>query len=735
MATGDERGAVTVYDAATRRPLGPAYLINGGLIQNVRFSPDGGALAISSMDPKDPQHNGLVDLIDARTQQRTLRVRLPRLPKPSSYVYADVVFPPNGRDLLVRQVPGEAPNGAASPVFRVDGKTGAVKDRLLVGEYASDFYASGTADRGRFFLTSQRDNRTWELDAERLRVKRSWPVGDLAGAVSPDGRAFALGSQAGRIRLLDLDSGQIRQLRGRHDTAVIRMRFTPDGRTLVTSAEQGQLFAWDVARGRIAQRFAGHTGDIDGLDLTGDGRTLITAGADARAILWDLAGDRRLDRRFAVGRRFDVFQTARGIAISPDGRTLALTHSDGAVDLIDTRTLRRRAGVRALDGIAASVAFSPDGRLLAVTGEGGRLTLWNARTLAPAGELRGMRGHSQALAFSPDGKLLAAAEGTDASDDGPRQPLRVWDVRRRTLTGFRGRTTADLIAFSPNGELIAAAGNFRGTDIRDARTGRLVKRMEVKDLSGQKDFSRSVKFSPDGDLLFVGQFNGTGRLFSTKTWKPVGRPLEGHTARITFPEFTPDGRRLITAAADGTVVLWDVATQKPIGAPLALESNTWDLRRPQPRRLAPVRHLHPGRGNQLRHVPRGLEAPRLPGRGARAHHGRVERGVARAALPVGLPGRLTSLTGAVTGDGRSVGGQLPLERTLHSIDRTWRSPTERSGDVLRRKQKEPDHRPGWRGPRERAGRLRCVGGSGLPGPALARRRRRSPRRRRPAARR
>jgi WD40 repeat protein len=378
-----------------------------------------------------------------------------------------------------------------------------------------------------------------------------------------------MGSEAGRVRLLDLDSGQIRQLRGRHDAAVIRMRFTPDGRTLVTSAERGQLFAWDVERGGIAQRFAGHTGDIDGLDLTGDGRTLISAGADARAILWDLAGDRRLDRRFAIGRRFDAFVTARGIAVSPDGRTLALTHSDGEVDLIDTRTLRRRASVRALDGTAAAVAFSPNGRLLAVTGEGGRLTLWNARTRAPEGELRGMRGYSQALAFSPNGKLLAAAE----KGDGPLRPLRVWNVRRRALTGFRGRTSADLIAFSPNGELIAAAASFRGTDIRDARTGRLVKRFE--DPSSQGDFPRSVTFSPDGDLLFVGQINGTGRLFSTDTWKQVGRPLEAQTARITFPEFTPDSRTLITAAADGTVVLWDVATQKPIGAPLALAPNTW----------------------------------------------------------------------------------------------------------------------------------------------------------------
>jgi WD40 repeat protein/DNA-binding SARP family transcriptional activator len=571
MAAGDERGAVTVYDAASRRPLGPPYWIQGGLIQQLEFSPDGRTLVISSVDPDDPEHNAVADLIDARTRERRLRVRLPALRERADYVVADVVFAPDGDDLLVRQVHGDAPDGPASPVYRVDGRTGAVTDRLLVGEYTSYPVASETADRERFFLTSLRDNRTWELDPEPLRVVRSWPVADVSGAVSPDGRIFALGSEAGRVRLLDLASGEIRQLQGRHDGAVLRMRFTPDGRTLVTASQQGQLFAWDVRRGSVAQRFTGHTGEIDALDLTRDGRTLITASVDTRAILWDLAGDRRLDRRFTVGRPFDAFQTPRGIAVSPDGRTLALTHIDGAVDLIDTRTLRRRASVHAIDGMALSVDFSPDGRLLAVTGEGGRLTLWNARTLAPAGELKGMRGLSQALAFSPNGKLLAAGE----VDVRVPRPLRVWDVRRRTLTAFRGRTAANLIAFSPDGGLIAAAATERGTDVRDVRTGRLVKRIGIGNLAGQGDFSRSVTFSPDGDLLFVGQYNGTGRLYSTETWQQVGRSLETHTARITFPEFSPDGRMLITAAADGTVVLWDVATQKPIGSPLALQPNTW----------------------------------------------------------------------------------------------------------------------------------------------------------------
>ncbi len=111
--------------------------------------------------------------------------------------------------------------------------------------------------------------------------------------------------------------------------------------------------------------------------------------------------------------------------------------------------------------------------------------------------------------------------------------------------------------------------------IRDARTGDLVKHLKVRDLSGEGDFSRSVAFSPDGAILFVGQIGGTGRLFSTETWKQVGRPLRGHTGRITFPEFSPDGRTLATASADGTVNLWDVATQKQIGAAIELEANTY----------------------------------------------------------------------------------------------------------------------------------------------------------------
>ncbi|HEY1274719.1 MAG TPA: BTAD domain-containing putative transcriptional regulator [Thermoleophilaceae bacterium] len=567
MAIGDDIGNVVVYDAATRQPLGPPYRIANGLIQNVSFSPTGDTLAVSYLDRSAPaQRNGLVDLIDPRTRDRRQHLRLPPLPEAAPFVYSDVVFLPND-DLLVRTVRGDSPNGPATPMYLMDEETGAVRGRLQVGQYASDFTASETA-RGRVFVTSMRDDRTWELDPERLRVERSWPAGDSAGAVSPDGRLFALGSPTGRVRVLDLGSGRLRRLDGRHKGRVLRMRFAPDGRTLVTTSQSGQVLVWDVQRGTIAQRLTGHTAEIDGLDMTDDGRTLITGSVDTRAILWDLAGDRRLDRRFDAGRPFELDFAARGIAVSPDGRTLAITQSDGGVELIDTATLGRRIGLRPLDGPAVAVAFSPDGRLLAVTGVGGRIALWNARTMAPAGELEGLQGDSPALAFSRDGKLLAAVE---AHPKGPflTRPLRIWNVRRRALTAFRGRAAFGGVAFSPDGELIAAAAGADGTEVREVATGRLVARVK----SG--DFPRSAAFSPDGEQLFVGQYDGRGRLFSTRTWKPVGRPLVAHSGRINTAEFTPDGRMLVTAAADGTAVLWDVKSQRPIGPPLALAPNTY----------------------------------------------------------------------------------------------------------------------------------------------------------------
>jgi WD40 repeat protein/DNA-binding SARP family transcriptional activator len=563
VAIGDERGGVTIYDTARRRPVGRPYRIREGLVQHLAFSPDGASLALTTYGGKT-----LVDLIDPGTGERKRRFELPPFPEPAGYILAPVVFQPNGRDLVVEQTEFPFHDGHGSLLWRLNAQTGTVeRPPLRVGRHTA-WNLVTTADRRRLFVTSSGDDQTYEIAPDTLRVRHTYPVGDHAGAVSPDGRLFALGSQRGTVRLLDLRSAHVRRLAGRHDGSNLRMTFSPDSRTLVTSDDHGDVIVWDVERGAIREKFPAHTGEVTGLAVSSDGRTLYSVASrpDARMMIWDLGGDRRLDRRFDAGRPLALRDTApKGLALSPDGRTLAVTQNDGTVDLIDTRTLASQRRLRAQRGAALAVDFSPDGRLLAVTGVGGQVSLRDAHTLRAAGQLKGMRDYAQALAFSPDGTLLAAGEGAEVV----KGRVRVWDVRRRELTSVRSGVSAPSIAFSPDGRLLAAAGVERPTEIRDTRSGRLVARLETD------DFARTVAFSPDGNQLAIGHYGGSAQLWSTRTWKPIGRRLDGHSARLTALAYSADGRVLASASADGTALLWDVRNQKPIGSALTIEPNTF----------------------------------------------------------------------------------------------------------------------------------------------------------------
>jgi WD40 repeat protein len=567
LAIGGAAGNATIYRTRTRAPVGRTYRL-GETIQSMRFSPDGKTLAIGAMDPAEGTQGAVVDLIDAQSQRLRVRVELPLVRERAPFAVAEPLFLPDSGDMVVAVIHGDFPDAPASWLYRVDSETGAIERQLRVGDHSS-LRPSLTADGKRLFATSVRDNRSWEIDPQELRIRRTYPVGDFAGAVSPDGQLLALGSETGHVRMLDLGSGAVRSLSGRHDGSVLRLAFTPDGSRLITSGADGQAIEWDVESGSIAERYNGHSGQIWGFDLQADGSTLVTSATDGRAIVWDLAGNRRLDRRFTLRRYGEssdiwyVVDVTRGVAVSPDGRTLAVTHRNGTVELLDTATLRRQRAFRAIPGFASSAAFSPDGRVLAVTGAGGRVTLWSPRTGTSAGELRGLRADSQALAFSPDGSLLAAAE---ALFDPPR--MRIWDVRRGRRTSFAATSPASALAFSHDGELLAAAAGREGIEIWDPDNSELAKFVDTAEPA------RAVAFSPDGSLLVAGFNDGTVQFFSTDGWRRVGRPFEAHAGVVVSTVFSPDGRMLATTGDDGTVALWDVETRKAIGTPVTVEPDT-----------------------------------------------------------------------------------------------------------------------------------------------------------------
>ena len=223
MATGDDRGKVTVYEAATREPLGKPYLIRRGLSSTSASRPTATpSPSAHSIRRTRAERGGRPDR-SAHAQAAGCTWTFRRSPSRAPFVAANVVFLADTRDVVVAADPWRVPGCATLPALsrgRGDGR----RRKTVEGRQPSALLPSAPADGERIYLTSAGDSRTWEIDPDGLRVRRTYPVGDFAGAVSPDGSVFALGGKTGRIRLLDLRSGQVRSFRGATHGSVLRMR-------------------------------------------------------------------------------------------------------------------------------------------------------------------------------------------------------------------------------------------------------------------------------------------------------------------------------------------------------------------------------------------------------------------------------------------------------------------------------------------------------------------------------
>ncbi len=323
-------------------------------------------------------------------------------------------------------------------------------------------------------------------------------------AYSPDGRWIATAAWDGTARLWDAKTGKkVRRLdvpdtRDSHPAKLSQVLFSPDKAFIVTAQQampnESGVIVWDRRGGERVRAFQGeyvaaiapdgkhiacggwgttepnridirlyelasgklvrqiHTGysRVDLLTFSPDGQTLFSRvgiprpplgggktrlGLDpAQVRAWDLATGK--ERPTDLGGGWGGHQ----FAISPDGRTLALSSS-----LRETATGGQRVTLTGHTREVCGVAFSPDGRTLASGGMDGTVRLWDLPSAKEVGRFGKKVDPSQggwvlAVAFSPDGRTLVSG-GLD-------QTAHLWDVSR--ITGRRRepaeRSSADLEA-------------------------------------------------------------------------------------------------------------------------------------------------------------------------------------------------------------------------------------------------------------------------------------------------
>ena len=243
------------------------------------------------------------------------------------------------------------------------------------------------------------------------------------GRFSPDGRLIAVGLKEEGIRLWnanDLSPAGAPLLNTGGE--VKSLAFSPDGRTLAAVALGGQATIWDVASHSLRRGpFVASSGAYPAVSFSPDGMTLATAGPFG-VKLWDVATGSSLGE-IGSGNSSDV-------AFSADGTMIAFPlPGAGTAEVWDVAKRSRIATVEGDVGWYESVALSPDGRMLAVGDDHGAVRLWDVRRGKLVRELDQRGAGAFTLEFSSDGRVLAVS--------GFEPVASLWDVASGTQIGPR----------------------------------------------------------------------------------------------------------------------------------------------------------------------------------------------------------------------------------------------------------------------------------------------------------
>ena len=74
----------------------------------------------------------------------------------------------------------------------------------------------------------------------------------------------------------------------------------------------------------------------------------------------------------------------------------------------------------------------------------------------------------------------------------------------------------------------------------------------------------SLAYSPDGQCILSGSFDGTIKVWDAHTGKPIGEYLQGHSDAVQCLTFSPHGSRFLSASDDTTIREWDSMTLQTV---------------------------------------------------------------------------------------------------------------------------------------------------------------------------
>jgi WD40 repeat protein len=225
------------------------------------------------------------------------------------------------------------------------------------------------------------------------------------------------------------------------------------------------------------------------------------------------------------------------VALSPDGKWLALGGWDASVSLWNVQSQNLLGILATSKGTVWDIAFSHGGDVLATASADSTITLWDLKT---GNEFRTLSGDD----------IIASASWDNT--------IKVWDASSgKELYTLSGHTRpVNSVAYNHNGTKIVSGSSDGTVKVWDMKTTKLLLTL--------RDHQRSVRdvaFSPDGSRIASASTDKTAIIWDANTGEKR-LTLEGHQQTVWSVGFAHDGTQLITASSDGSAIVWDTRTGK-----------------------------------------------------------------------------------------------------------------------------------------------------------------------------
>ena len=521
LATGRLNGTIRIWDSARGRES--TFNTDMDQITSLSFSPDGKRLAAGSQ-------NGAVEILDLVTGREPLPL------EGHTDSVTSIAFSSDGGKLATG-----SEDGTAIVWDAINGKK-----LNTLGEHKNTVTSVVFSNDGGKLAAGNQDGsaKIWGVKQGQELLPLEGHTGAVTSvAFFPDGVRLVTGSSDSTARLWDLTMGQpLLTVKG-HLGPIISVAIVHEGKQLVTASNDGTLRLWDLAAMEVLT--GEHEKRIQSIATSPDGKWLATASWDRTVKLWDAVTGKSLYT-------LNFKDLVTSVAFSRERKQL-VTGSGDTVTLWDLTT-RHPITIEDRLNHVNSVAISPDGRLLAIADDDEAIRLVD---LQGKRELALFKGHTRSVTcvvFSPDGRYMATG-----SLDGT---AKLWDIAgRRELHSFKKRKSVlTSVHFSPDGKHLATGGQDGVTTLWDIATA-----VELASFEGHAGWVTAVSFSPDGKRLATGSADSTVKLWDVATRQEV-YVFKEHSDQVSSIAFSADGAYLVTCGWDKTWKLFRAATNRGVTA-------------------------------------------------------------------------------------------------------------------------------------------------------------------------